>query len=96
MTAYPRELAVELGLANRVVPDDEVVSEAVKLAHRLAQQPQQALQETKRALNLHLQAAIANVAPFALSAEAESFSTEDVKNTVDGFKDMLEKQRQEQ
>jgi enoyl-CoA hydratase len=92
----PAQLAVELGLANRVVPDDDVVSEAVKLAHRLAQQPQQALQETKRALNLHLQAAIANVAPFALSAEAESFATEDVKNTVDGFKDMLEKQRQEQ
>ena len=92
----PAQLAVELGPANRVVPDDEVVSEAVKLAHRLAQQPQQALQETNRALNLHLQAAIANVAPFALSAEAESFSTEDVKNTVDGFKDMLEKQRQEQ
>ena len=90
----PAPLAVELGLANRVVPDDEVVAEAVALAHRLSQQPQQALQETKRALNLHLQAAIQNVAPFALSSEAESFATEDVKNTVDGFKDMLEKQRE--
>ena len=57
-------------------------------AHRLAAQPHQAVQETKRALNLHVQAAIALVAPFALSAEAESFVTDDVKNTVDGFKDM--------
>jgi enoyl-CoA hydratase len=90
----PAQLAVELGLANRVVPDDQVVAEAVALAHRLAAQPQQALQETKRALNLHLQAAIANVAPFALSSEAESFATEDVKHTVDTFKEMLEKQRE--
>lgn len=89
----PAEQAVALGLANRVVPDDQVVAEAVALAHRLANQPQQALQETKRALNLHLQAAIANVAPFALSSEAESFATEDVKHTVDHFKEMLEKQR---
>ena len=59
-----------------------------------SKQPQQALQETKRALNLHLQNAIQNVAPFALSSEAESFSTEDVKNTVDRFKEMLEKQRE--
>jgi enoyl-CoA hydratase/carnithine racemase len=84
--------AVALGLANRIVSDDRVVEEAVELAHRLSQQPQQALQETKRALNLHLQAAIQNVAPFALSAEAESFSTEDVKHTVDHFKEMLEDQ----
>jgi enoyl-CoA hydratase/carnithine racemase len=90
----PAPLAVELGLANRVVPDDEVVAEAVALAHRLSKQPQQALQETKRALNLHLQNAIQNVAPFALASEAESFSTEDVKHTVDTFKEMLEKQRE--
>jgi enoyl-CoA hydratase/carnithine racemase len=89
----PAALAVELGLANRVVPDGEVMAEARKLAHRLAEQPEQALQETKRALNLHLQAAIARVAPFALSAEAESFGTETIKHTVDGFRDMIEQQR---
>jgi enoyl-CoA hydratase/carnithine racemase len=91
----PAELAVSLGLANRVVPNDDLMTEALALAHRLAQQPAQAIQETKRALNLHLQRAIAQVAPFALSAESESFATEAVKNTVDGFRDMLEKQRAE-
>ncbi|HEV8296374.1 MAG TPA: enoyl-CoA hydratase/isomerase family protein [Acidimicrobiales bacterium] len=82
----PAPLAVELGLANRVVPADQVVAEALALAHRIAKQPPQAVQETKRALNLHLQAAINRVAPFALSAEAESFATDDVKRFVEQFK----------
>ena len=89
----PAEVAVSLGLANRVVPDDQLLPEAMALAHRLAAQPEQAIQETKRALNLHLQDAIARVAPYALSAESESFATEAVKNTVDGFREMIEKQR---
>jgi enoyl-CoA hydratase/carnithine racemase len=90
----PAALAVELGLANRVVPDDQLMDEAKALANRLAEQPEQSLQETKRALNLHLQAAIQRVAPFALSAEAESFGTDNVRKTVDGFRDMIEKQRE--
>jgi enoyl-CoA hydratase len=81
----PAAEAVAIGLANRVVPDGQVLSEAIALAHRLAAQPVQAVQETKRALNLHLQAAISLVAPFALSAESESFATEDVRIAVDKF-----------
>ena len=78
--------AVNLGLANRVVPDDQLLKEALALAERLAAQPPQALQETKRALNLHLQAAVSLVAPFALSAEAESFATDDIRRTIEKFK----------
>ena len=81
----PASETVALGLANRVVPDDSLLSEAVALAHRLAAQPPQAIQETKRALNLHLQAAISLVAPFALSAEGESFATDDVRATIEKF-----------
>jgi len=81
----PAQKALEVGLANRVVPDDQVMTEALALAHRLAAQPRQAVQETKRALNLHLQQAIALVAPFALSAEVESFSTDDVRRTIEKF-----------
>jgi len=91
----PAEMAVTLGLANRVVPNDDLMTEAVALAHRLAAQPPQAIQETKRALNLHLKAAIAMVAPYALSAESESFATDDLKATIDGFRAMLEEQRAE-
>lgn len=81
----PAAEAVALGLANRVVPDGELMGEAIALARRLAAQPPQAVQETKRALNLHLQAAISLVAPFALSAEAESFATDDVRRTIEKF-----------
>lgn len=82
----PSHEAVALGLANRVVPDAELMTEAVALAHRLAAQPAQAIQETKRALNLHMQAAISLVATFALSAEGESFATDDIRKTIEKFK----------
>ena len=82
----PAAEAVRIGLANHVVPDDQLLDEAHALAVRLAAQPPQAVQETKRALNLHLQAAIKLVMPFALSAESESFATPELKATIDGFK----------
>jgi enoyl-CoA hydratase len=78
--------AVAIGLANRVVPDAELLNEAMALAQRLAAQPVQAIQETKRAINIHLQQAIASVAPFALSAEGESFATDDIRQTIEKFK----------
>jgi enoyl-CoA hydratase len=79
------QTAVELGLANRVVPHDKLMDEALALAKRLAKQPAQALQETKRALNLHLQEAALRVLPFALSAETESFSSPEVGAMADKF-----------
>jgi enoyl-CoA hydratase len=85
----PAKDCVELGLANFAVPDAELMPRAIELAERLAKQPKQALEETKRALGLHLQRAALAVAPFALAAEGESFATEDIKNTVDTFKKKL-------
>lgn len=81
----PAAECVDLGLANKVFPADELLPEAMALAHRLAEQPRQAVEETKRALNLHMQAAIGLVAPFAFAAESESFSTDDVRRTVESF-----------
>lgn len=81
----PAAKALELGLANRVVPGDQLLAEAKAFAHRLAGQPAQAIQETKRALNMHLQTMIGHVALFALSAEAESFGTDDVRRTIEQF-----------
>jgi enoyl-CoA hydratase len=82
----PAAACVELGLANFMVPDDKLMEEALGLAARLARQPQQPLEETKRAINLHVQAAIQRVAPFAFAAESESFSTDDLRQTVEKFK----------
>jgi enoyl-CoA hydratase len=56
------------------------------MAERLASLPHQAIQETKRALNLHIQDYILRAAPFALMAEGDSFTTQDVLNTIEKFK----------
>jgi enoyl-CoA hydratase/carnithine racemase len=82
----PAATAVELGLANRVVPADSLMEEALILARKLCAQPAQALQETKRSLNLHLQHAALMVLPFAISAETESFSSPEIVATIENFK----------
>src|SRR5208337_1771138 len=66
------EEAVRLGLANRVVPGDKLLDEAMDLARRLAALPAAALRETKRAVNLHVEQAMATVMETALAAERDS------------------------
>ena len=69
------EQAVQLGLANRVVPDAELMAEATKLAQRLARLPQRALRDTKRALNAHIEKAVAGPLEIALQAEMASMTS---------------------
>ena len=77
------EDAVRLGLANSVVPKDEVLDEAMKLARRLADLPVQALRDTKRAVNLHLEQAMSTVMEAALAAERESMHSPEHVAIVD-------------
>jgi enoyl-CoA hydratase len=79
----PSDVAVELGLANRVVPDGSSVDAALVLAHRLAMQPAQALRDTKRAINRHLHNSIHEVLDYALSAEAISSASPEHREIVD-------------
>ena len=81
----PAGQAVELGLANRVVPAADIRTEARALAQRLAALPWQSVQETKRAINLHLQEAALRVMPMATTAESESFNTDAVKQFMERF-----------
>jgi enoyl-CoA hydratase len=83
----PAPLAVELGLANRVVPHEQVKEEARLLAHRLAALPPAAVQDTKRALNLHLQRAMTGILEYGLSAESETFTTPEHRAAIDAFLD---------
>ncbi|MET7927006.1 enoyl-CoA hydratase/isomerase family protein [Streptomyces sp. NPDC005349] len=64
--------AVRLGIANRVVPQDELLAEAMSLAQRIALLPTQALRDTKRTVNLHLEAAMSTVMEPGLLAERAS------------------------
>jgi enoyl-CoA hydratase len=73
-------------LANRAIPVAELRSEALSLAHRLAGMPAQAVQDTKRAINIHLQRAAAAVIDFASMAENESFMGDEVRVAVEKFR----------
>ncbi|MEY2434914.1 MAG: hypothetical protein QOC92_4639 [Acidimicrobiaceae bacterium] len=66
--------AVSMGLANHVVPDAELQDRAMALAQRLAQVPARAVQDTKRALNMHLEQAITGPMNFAIAAERYSMA----------------------
>jgi enoyl-CoA hydratase len=77
------EDAVRLGMANSVVPKDELPDEAMKLAQRLADMPVQALRDTKRAVNLHLEQAMSTVLEAALAAERESMHSPEHVAIVD-------------
>lgn len=68
------ERAVAIGLANRVVPADDLQREALALAHRFAALPAHAAQDTKRALNLVIEQSLASTRHYALVAERYSMS----------------------
>jgi enoyl-CoA hydratase len=81
------DTALSFGMANRVVPRDEVVETAVTLADRLAGQPPQAVRSTKRALNIHIRRAVEGVLDYALEAEFHSFDTDEHHAAVNRFLD---------
>lgn len=81
----PAQLAVELGLANRVIAHDDLKNEALALTRRLAALPAHAVQDTKRALNLHIERAISGILEYGLSAETEAFSTPEHRAAIDRF-----------
>lgn len=77
--------AAEIGLANHVCPDADVLATAIAAAHKIAKLPRQAVEATKRVLNLHAERAVLATIDFAMAAEAESFDTPDLRANVDRF-----------
>lgn len=77
--------AVELGLANRVVPHEQIKQEGLAVVHRLAELPPRAVQDTKRTLNLHAQRAITGILEYGISAETECFTTPEHRAAIDKF-----------
>lgn len=82
----PAVEAERLGLANRVVAGDALMTEALALAHRLAEQPRKALRATKLAMNAYFERAFAGVLDYALAAEAECFTSQEHADRVARFK----------
>lgn len=73
----PAERAREMGLVNHVVEDP--VAEARACAERILQLPRQAVESTKRLLNLQLEHAVLATLDFALTAEDLTFQSEDLR-----------------
>jgi enoyl-CoA hydratase len=81
----PAARAREIGLANHVCADAEVLPTAIAAAHKIAALPRQAVEATKRVLNLHAERAVLATIDFAMAAETESFDTPDLRANVDRF-----------
>jgi enoyl-CoA hydratase/carnithine racemase len=77
--------AAEIGLANHVCADGEVLTEALAAARKIAALPRQAVEATKRVLNLHLERAVLATIDFAMGAETESFDTDDLRANIAKF-----------
>jgi enoyl-CoA hydratase len=69
----PAHEAVQLGVANRVVPTGTSVDEAVALAERFAALPPQSLRETKALLNASVRRAVDALLDTAIATESASF-----------------------
>jgi enoyl-CoA hydratase/carnithine racemase len=79
----PARRAAEIGLANHVCPDGDVVEQALACARRIAELPQRAAEDTKRILNLHLERAVLATLDFALTAEDRSFTSPEMRTNLD-------------
>ena len=69
----PARRAAEIGLVNHVCPDGEVLDRALAFARRVAALPRQAVEDTKRVLNIQLERAVLAALAFALTAEDRAF-----------------------
>ena len=81
----PAERAAQIGLVNHVVPDDEVLDQALAAAKKIAALPQGAVEDTKRIFNMHLERAVLATIDFALTAEHRSFDSPELRANLDRF-----------
>lgn len=84
--------ALELGLVNRVVADEELLGEAVKMALKMAAKPPVAVTMAKRTVNTGLNMDVKSGIEFEAVAWSDLFATEDQK---EGMKAFLEKRKPE-
>jgi enoyl-CoA hydratase/carnithine racemase len=79
----PAERAAAIGLVNHVCPDDEVFDAAIACARKIAALPAQAVEDTRRVMNLHLQRAVLATIDYALTAENRSFDSAELRANLD-------------
>ena len=77
--------ALQMGLVNRVVPDEELRAEAIKLARQLAELPTRTIGLTKRALNAAWTADLETQLNLEAELQAEAARTHDHREGVQAF-----------
>jgi enoyl-CoA hydratase len=82
----PAETAVELGLASRAVAPDDLMPEARRLADRLAAQPAEALQGTKRVVNMYLSQVLGGPMQAGFAAEVVTMQSDEHRRRLLEFK----------
>ena len=82
----PARAAVELGLATRSVPADELMDEAWRVARRIADQPPEAVRGTKQVLNMHLSRALAAAVPAGIAAERITMRSEEHRRRLEALR----------
>jgi enoyl-CoA hydratase len=83
----PAEEAFRLGLIHRVVAHEDLLTEALALAHRLAGLSGHSVRGTKRALNRQVEAAARLAFEFALNEEDQSFDTPELHASVRAYEE---------
>ena len=86
----PAEEAERLGLVNFVVEDDELMTEALAIADRLAAGPGQAIAASKVPINNWLRTVSAQVLPLSLAMEGASMRSADAAEAAKAFQEKRE------
>jgi enoyl-CoA hydratase len=87
----PAAEAVTCGLANRVVAKDALMPDALALAHRLAAQPREALQQSKAILNGYVEAQMATTLETVLARQFDRTQSAEHAAIVQGMIDRQER-----
>lgn len=82
-TKITAQRALELGMANHVVA--EPLSDAITAAKKILELPQQAVEATKRLMNIQLERQVLASLDYANLSEYVSFGTADFNRIVDGL-----------
>ncbi len=77
--------ALEVGLVNKVVPRDNVLSEALNLANEIANKSAPALALAKSAINVGYDLDLNNALQYEIACFLETFTTQDHSEGIDAF-----------
>jgi enoyl-CoA hydratase len=82
---YSAQDCLNMGLVNKVVPPDQVLAEAQKLAHTIASRAPIAVAKAKQSLNTGFELHIAGGLKREAALFGELFNTQDQKEGIDAF-----------